>query len=58
MASGEESCPPEQNAEAVMPTVWAMRIAAGRGAIATRFNNKLVDVEFMSLGFEVLRLPA
>ena len=28
--------PPEQNAEAVMPTVWAMRIAAGRGAIAKK----------------------
>ena len=25
--------PPEQNAEAVMPTVWAIRIGAGRGTI-------------------------
>lgn len=36
--------PPEQNAEAVMPTVWAMRIAAGRGAIATRCSDKLVGL--------------
>lgn len=34
---------PEQNAEAVMPIVWATRIAAGRGAIATKCSEKLVD---------------
>lgn len=42
-ASSEECCPPEQNAEAVMPIVWATRIAAGRGAIATKCSEKLVD---------------
>lgn len=34
---------PEQRAEAVMPTVWAMRIAAGRGGIATIDSDDLVD---------------
>ena len=38
---GEECRPPEQNAEAVMPTVWAMRIVAGRGAIARRCSKEL-----------------
>lgn len=42
-----ESYPPEQNAEAVMPTVWAMRMAGGmgRGAIGVvrrDNNNKLM----------------
>lgn len=38
---------PEQNAEAVMPTVWAMRMAAGRGAIVTRLVHSLVDTFFV-----------
>ena len=41
--SSEVCCSPEQKAEAVMPTVWGMRIAAGRGAIATRCGDKLAD---------------
>ena len=66
-ASGEKSGPPEQNAEAVMPTVWAMRMAAGWGAIATRCCNKLVDAEFyvgmgrltgfMGVELHVLKVP-
>lgn len=42
-AFSEECCPPEQNAEAVIPTVWAMRIAAGKGDIATRWKDEPVD---------------
>ena len=50
-----------------MPTVWAMRMAAGWGAIATRCWNKLVDAEFyvgmgrltgfMGVELHVLKVP-
>ena len=38
----EQCCLPEQNADAVMPTVWAIRIAAGKGDIATRWSKEVM----------------
>ena len=41
MRTAAGGCPPEQNAEAVMPTVWAMRIPAGWGAMAPESSEDL-----------------
>ena len=41
MGIAERGCSPEQNAAAVMPTVWAMRIPAGWGAMAPGSSGEL-----------------